>query len=289
MWPKRTMFMAPEGDLGVPSPGSAMPAPATTPAAVVQPDAPPDAAVVTTKSGKPVHLTQNTIDKIKREQYARGQKAAQKAAEETQAKLKAAEEELAKLRARNKAPKNQPRPNGQQTTAQRTQPNPQRQNRRDEREVRESNERLMRERRERIKAQNRTRQIEQEKWAAEANGELRVIAFQAGITDPDYAITLLNREGEAKQNSLAPDQYQKWLTELDERKFFEDLRSERPHLFAEVRRPATTGTTPTTAPPPGAGAVNTQLATGARIDVKKETKEAFNARLNGMGLRAPQV
>lgn len=286
MWLKRNMFLAPEGDVGVPSLGTTTPAPPA--AAPVAPAEPAPSEVITTKGGKPVHLTQNTIDKIKREQYARGQKAAQKAAEETQTKLRAAEEELAKLRARNRPPKNQPKP-GQQTNAQRTAPNPARQNRRDEREVRESNERLMRERRERIKAQNRMRQIEQEKWAAEANGELRVIAFQAGITDPDYAITLLNREGEAKQNSLPPDQYQKWLAELDERKFFDDLRNERPHLFAEVRKPATTGTTPTTAPPPGAAAVTTHLSTGVREDVKKESTAAFNARLNRMGLRQTQL
>lgn len=291
MFVKRSMFLAPEGDLGAPGPGSTILPTDVAPVAQAETTAAFEQLSVTSKTGKPIQLSQQTIDKIKREQLERGKKSA--AADlEKKAKQLGFESSADMFKAAANAKKQRrDQPRAAQSTEQR--PNGNRstqsagQQKRQEREAHMEREQVQRERRERIRAQNKARRIEMEKNASDGHHELQMLAIKTGITDPEYAVELFTREAQSKERSLPRDEYAKWLETTDESAFFEGLRADRPYLFQEVRRAVTTGTKPTDAPPPGAGAVTQQLANGAKKDVKGMSRQEYHDELRKRGLSVP--
>jgi hypothetical protein len=107
--------------------------------------------------------------------------------------------------------------------------------------------------------------------------ELREIAIKTGVTDLDYAMTLLRRELKGK---TAED-----LKDFKPKDFFEGQREPRPYLFSEVKVPATTGTEDgaETPPPQTPAAAAQQTADGAKIDATKMTDEEYKAYLRKRG------
>lgn len=176
----------------------------------------------------------------------------------------------------------------QQRQAQQTDDRPAK---RDDRKMREYQARLDRERRDRIAAQRKAEEKEREAWAAEATGQLKVMALEVGGKDPDYMVSLWARECEAQSSRMNEGEYQKWLDSVDEREWFSGLRKTRPHLFQEVVVPANTGTTTGgNAPPaPGAGQVVQAGAAAGQKTAKKMTDEEYRAELKRRGLRAPSL
>ncbi len=107
--------------------------------------------------------------------------------------------------------------------------------------------------------------------------ELREIAIKTGVTDLDYAMTLLRRELKGK---TAED-----LKDFKPKDFFEGQREPRPYLFSEVKVPATTGTEDGAAtPPPQTPAAAAQTAAnGAKVDATKMSQEEYDAYLRKRG------
>ncbi len=107
--------------------------------------------------------------------------------------------------------------------------------------------------------------------------ELREIAIKTGVTDLDYAMTLLRRELKGKS---AED-----LKDFKPGDFFEGQREARPYLFSEVKVPATTGTEDGAAtPPPQTPAAAAQTAAnGAKVDATKMSQEEYDAYLRKRG------
>jgi hypothetical protein len=112
---------------------------------------------------------------------------------------------------------------------------------------------------------------------------LREIAVSKGVKDIDYAVRLLTRhlEGMSEEEIAKLDGGKAF----DEGKFFEGLRTTNPYLFAEVTKPANTGTGAGNAPPPpkpGAAAAAQQQ--GNQVDAKKMSREEFQEHLRKRGL-----
>lgn len=257
--------------------------------------APSTSEQVVTKGGKVLPMAQTTIDKIKREAIERGKRGA---ALEWENKAKAlgydSVDEMLKAaeRAKKQAakPKQKPKPQ-QQQQAQQQNNNGNNDRRPNDRRDREVQERLDRERRQRIAAQHRAEQAERDQWAAEANGQLARIAIRSGCKDEEYAITLMNRDLERKQATMSPVEYEKYLKEFDEVKYFDGLKKTHPHLYVETIVPATTGTVQTNdaPPPPGAGAVVQRAANGAQKNARNMSKDEYREELRRRGLQPPGV
>lgn len=162
---------------------------------------------------------------------------------------------------------------------------------RDDRRVREFQEKAERERRDRIKAQREREEERAERLAAEGRGELKVLALQTGIKDPDYAVELWTRECEQQRSRMEPGAFEKWYLEASEQKFFEELKTTRPFLFQEVVVLANTGTVQDgkTSPPPGAAQVTQTLANAARKNAREMTREEYHADLKRRGLSIPSA
>lgn len=283
-------MMAPEGDVAV---GTAEPAVAPAAGESAQ-----QQQVVTTKGGKVLPMAQTSIDKLKRDAAERGKRAAQAEIEQRMKSLGyGSVDELIKAAERAKKSQHQPKvtqQNGkpkERTSQVQTQQPQNGGTRRADRRERESQERLERERRERIRAQRRAQQAERDTWAAEAHGQLSRLAIKQGIKDEDYAITLLTRELNQKQATMAPADYDKYQREFDEAKYFEGLKKTHPHLFQETVALATTGTTTDdkAAPPPGTVQVTDAQTKGVRKGLPKMTKEEYNAELRRRGLTPPSL
>jgi len=119
--------------------------------------------------------------------------------------------------------------------------------------------------------------LQRELDAKDAEMSLREAAVAAGVKDVDYAVRLLTRKLDGQDEAA--------LKDFDESKFFTGLKDSHPYLFGEMIRPATTGTgvgTAPSAPKPGAAAQD-QAKSGA-VDVRKMSKEEFNAHLAKRGL-----
>lgn len=163
------------------------------------------------------------------------------------------------------------------------QPQTQRQDRRD----RQREAKLEAERTERLREKRRREESERKLQATEAEFELKFLAKDLGIKDPDYAVSLFVRECQGKS--------QEDLDKMDERKFFEGLKETRPHLFVDPVVPANTGTTAqgngngNAPPPPGAARVNTAGAQAGQFDARKATREEYQAELKKRGLKAPTM
>lgn len=112
----------------------------------------------------------------------------------------------------------------------------------------------------------------------EAEKALQAIAFQAGIKDPDYAVTLHRRHIEKASEEQ--------LKAFESDKFFSGLRTSHPYLFGETVIPATTGTVGGDGKPGAPGAIVVTEKTGAagQIDARKMTPAELEAHLRKRGI-----
>lgn len=306
LWNRMKYLAAPEGD---PPGGTTTAATTPTPQAGGQPGAvttpaPQTGDQVTTKAGKVLPMAQISIDRLKKENQEKGRRAFEKELE-TKAKafgydsvedmMKAAEQaKKGGATAQPPKPATPARPNGNANGKggkKNGQPDPQ-QTRRAERREREIQARLDRERRDKLKFARKAEDAERRAWAAEADGELRVMAIQEGVKDPDYAITLLTREMNEKRSAMDDETYKKYVDEFKEAEFFRGLKKTRPHLFTETVVPATTGTDNGSGgapPPPGTGKVTQAAATAAQVDVRKMSKQEYDQHIRSKGLTPPSL
>lgn len=130
-------------------------------------------------------------------------------------------------------------------------------------------------------AQRSKRDLQRQLDHKDAQMELQKEAYQAGLTDVDYGIRLLTRE-------LAGKSVEE-VAKFDRKKFFDDLRAQKPYLFGEKVVPATTGTNgskgdgsqPAT---PDASKPVVDAAKGAQFDARTATKEQYEEHLRKLGL-----
>lgn len=132
--------------------------------------------------------------------------------------------------------------------------------------------------------ERRRRELQHALDAKDAEMALREAAASAGVKDIGYVIHMLRAELEGKD--------EKEVAAFDEAKYFEGLRVDKPYLFGEVVRPATTGTGVGGAPPaPKPGQVSQQVAASGKFDANnKDVKRGdFEDRLRKMGLEVPHM
>lgn len=125
--------------------------------------------------------------------------------------------------------------------------------------------------------QRKAREAQQEVDAVRAEMHLRTVAASVGVQDIDYAITLMSREIE----KMSPADAEKF----DEKAYFEGLRQNKPLLFGEVVRPATTGTGTGSAPtPPKPNQVAAQNGAAGRVNARAMSPAEYQAHLRKMGI-----
>ena len=123
----------------------------------------------------------------------------------------------------------------------------------------------------------RYRQERQKNESLQTEMQLRESAIASGINDVDYAVRLLNRHVEGKSEEE--------LKDFDESKFFTGLREQKPYLFGEVVKPATTGTAGGTVPPaPKPGAAAATAAKNGQIDARTMSQQEYQEHLRKRGL-----
>lgn len=160
------------------------------------------------------------------------------------------------------------------------------------------NQRLLEEKkrlnRARALSDRRVLELERQTKVKEAENQLRLAAFRAGIQsddDIDYALDLLRREHRGKT--------EKQLAGFDENTFFTSLRERRPYMFAEVARPVgspsregtpgnggTSGGAPPAPPKPGS-TVARATANSLVKNALDMTPAEFEAHLTEQGLNRP--
>jgi hypothetical protein len=153
--------------------------------------------------------------------------------------------------------------------------------------LKRDNERLVEEKkrlaRQRAATERRLKQTERERDALAAEHALKLAATKAGVSDVDYAVTLLKRQLSGKSTEE--------LAAFDEGKFFaEDLRKSHPYLFGVESTLADTG--PNTREEQGGGGPQkpgTKERDSAPIDPRKMTVEQYEATLAKHGLTNPAV
>lgn len=246
-----------------------------------------DPALPTIAGGKNVILPQHAIGKLKEEQRQRGKR---EAMTELEAKFKAAgfgsiDDAIAAMAAARNAPaKATPAPvkakepeltvdEDVQTTAQ-----PQGTG-----DYAKQMQRLQREREKLAKQfaaeQAQRRKLQRTLEAKEAEFALRETAVGKGVKDVDYALRLIQRELEGKD--------EKALATFDEGKFFDTLRASHPYLFGEMVVPATTGTGVGAAPAaPKAGTVQAAQTAANQIDARKMSQDEFQKLMRSRGFNA---
>lgn len=144
-------------------------------------------------------------------------------------------------------------------------------------------QKLIRERDEakRLSAQEERKRRDMRKKLEDRETEmaLREAAISAGVRDVDYAVRLLTRHVEGKDEAA--------LKGFDEAKYFEGLRESHPYLFGETVRPATTGTGAGAAPAaPKPGQATAAAAQNGQIDARKMNQKEFEEHLRKRGLNA---
>jgi len=251
-----------------------------------------DVSLPTIAGGKNVILPQHAIGKLKEEHRQRGKR---EAMTELEAKFKAAgfsslDDALAAMAAaRNPPPAKAAQPakqvkapvveemdeDVQATTA--AQPS-------SGADYTKQLQRLQRER-ERLAKQFATEQAQRRKLqrtleAKEAEFAIRETAVGKGVKDVDYAVRLIQRELEGKDERA--------LAAFDEGKFFDTLRSTHPYLFGETVVPANTGTGVGAAPAaPKAGTVQAAQGAAGKVDVRTMKPDEYRNYLRMRGLYAP--
>lgn len=229
--------------------------------------------------GKNVVLPSSSLGKIKQEQRERGKR---EAMTDLESKFKAhgfssldeAFEAMAALRNGGGAPSTSskvPAKAEAQTSAQAAQSGIDR----------KQYERLQREReqfaRRYAQEQEQRRKLQRTLEAKEAEMALRETAVVKGVRDVDYALRLLQRELEGKDEVA--------LSAFDEGKFFDALRGSHPYLFGETTVPANTGTGIGAAPSaPKAGTVTQAQGNAGLGDARKMSSDEFQKMLRARGL-----
>lgn len=138
-------------------------------------------------------------------------------------------------------------------------------------------------------AEKRTKQLERDLDAKEAEAELRLAAVRAGVQDVDYAVTLVQRAMGGKTEEE--------LDKFDESTYFStELRKTHPYLFETVVRPAgqpgpksQEGGSPPPAPgaPPKTQEVLKDAPQNGGINARDLTPDAYKKRLGELGLQDP--
>ncbi len=247
----------------------------------------------TIAGGKNVILPQSAIGKLKEEQRQRGKR---EAVTELEAKFKAAgfssiDDAIAAMAAA-KANTAKPAPAKAAPVQKAAEPEfyadeevqtaaqPQAQN-----DAAKQMQRLQREREKLAKQfaaeQAQRRKLQRTLEAKEAEFALRETAVSNGVKDVDYALRLIQRELEGKD--------EKALASFDETKFFGGLRQSHPYLFGELVVPATTGTGVGAAPSaPKAGSVQAAQGAAGRMDARSMSQEEFQKLMRSRGF-APTI
>lgn len=251
-----------------------------------------EAALPTIAGGKNVILPQSAIGKLKEEQRQRGKR---EAMTELEAKFKAAgfsniEEAIAAMAAARNAPAPKAAPPAKQAKSEEPEIEdedaqaqaivpPQTQGTDHAKQL----QKLQRER-ERLAKQFAAEQAQRRKLqrtleAKEAEFALRETAVGKGVKDVDYAVRLMQRELEGKD--------EKALAAFDEGKFFDTLRSSHPYLFGEMVVPATTGTGVGAAPAaPKASTVQAAQVAAGKTDARSMSADEFQKLMRSRGLNA---
>lgn len=243
-------------------------------------------ALPTIANGKNVILPQHAIGKLKQEQRERGKR---EAMTELEAKFKAAgfgsiDDAIAAMAAAKTASAKAPTPppakakepeieldeEVQAVTAQ-----PATQN-----DAAKQMQKLQRERERLAKQfaaeQAQRRKLQRQLEAKEAEFALRETAVGKGVKDVDYAIRLIQRELEGKD--------EKALAAFNEAQFFDTLRSSHPYLFGEMVVPATTGTGVGAAPAaPKATTVQEAQSAASKSDARSMKPDEFRRRMMQLG------
>lgn len=245
--------------------------------------------VATIANGKNVILPQHTLGKLKQEQRERGKR---EAMTELEAKFKAAgfsslDDAIAAMAAsRNTpaaaAPAEKPvaktkTPEPELTVDDEVQTTAQPQAGSDQAK---QMQRLLREREKLAKQfaaeQAQRRKLQRQLEAKEAEFALRETAVGKGVKDVDYALRLIQRELEHKD--------EKALAAFDEAKFFDNLRSSHPYLFGEMVVPATTGTGVGAAPAaPKASTVQSANGQAGKLNAREMSAEEFQKLVRSRG------
>jgi hypothetical protein len=123
---------------------------------------------------------------------------------------------------------------------------------------------------------DKRKELQQAIDAKDAEMALREAAVMAGVKDIDYAVRLLTRNLEGKSEEE--------LAKFNEVEFFNGLKAEKPYLFGESVKPATTGTGPSGTQSPKPGKVEQVQAQGGQNDARKMSKEEFSKHLEARGL-----
>ena len=243
-------------------------------------------ALPTIANGKNVILPQHAIGKLKQEQRERGKR---EAMTELEAKFKAAgfgsiDDAIAAMAAaktasakastpppaKAKEPEIELDEEVQAVTAQ-----PATQN-----DAAKQMQKLQRERERLAKQfaaeQAQRRKLQRQLEAKEAEFALRETAVGKGVKDVDYAIRLIQRELEGKD--------EKALAAFNEAQFFDTLRSSHPYLFGEMVVPATTGTGVGAAPAaPKATTVQEAQSAASKSDARSMKPDEFRRRMMQLG------
>lgn len=123
---------------------------------------------------------------------------------------------------------------------------------------------------------SKSKQLQEAIDQKEAEMVLREAAINTGIQDVDYALRLLTRELEGKD--------EEYIGKFNENTFFAGLRESKPYLFKETIRPATTGVGAGAPPSPRPGEAARNDAQTNSMDALKLTKEQYTELLRQRGL-----
>ena len=251
-----------------------------------------DPALPTIAGGKNVILPQASMAKLKEEQRQRGKR---EAMTEYEAKFKAAgfssvEDAIAalsaaKTAASKPAPKAAPVAKAEVVESEDVEALTTAQPQNTGGDYAKQLQKLQRER-ERLAKQFAAEQAQRRKLqrtleAKEAEFALRETAVGKGVRDVDYAVRLIQRELEGKD--------EKALAAFDETKFFDGLRQSHPYLFGETVVPATTGTGVGAAPAaPKAGSVQAAQGAAGKMDARQMSQDEFQKLMRSRGF-SPSV
>jgi hypothetical protein len=123
-------------------------------------------------------------------------------------------------------------------------------------------------------ARKRATRLERRMEETEVTNQLKGIASSVGIKELDFALHLFDEHNKR----LTPEQRE----ELDEKKFFEDLKTSKPFLFGTIERNGNTGTGN---PPPGGPVPRTQ--TNGVVDMRNASQADQDKWLKERGLTRP--
>jgi hypothetical protein len=129
--------------------------------------------------------------------------------------------------------------------------------------------------------ERRRRELQEQLDAKEAEMSLREELYRAGVHDVDYALRLLTRQLEGKNEEE--------IGAFDRNAFYTGLRKEKPYLFGETVAPATTGTngvkpdgSSPVAPAPGGAAID--QAQQNQFNARTAKPQEISDRLRALGL-----